>query len=47
DPEHGLERLVEALALELRLLISALGKYAPAALAPDDLWDPAQGAVPC
>ncbi|MEV0451849.1 glutamate synthase-related protein [Streptomyces sp. NPDC050600] len=47
DPEHGLERLVEALALELRLLISALGKYTPAALAPDDLWDPAQGAVPC
>ncbi|MET9675443.1 glutamate synthase-related protein [Streptomyces sp. NPDC006482] len=47
DPEHGLERLVEALALELRLLISALGKYAPAALAPDDLWDPAQGGVPC
>ncbi|MEU8760198.1 glutamate synthase-related protein, partial [Streptomyces sp. NPDC048659] len=35
DPEHGLERLAEALALELRLLISALGKYAPAALAPD------------
>ncbi|MEV7280924.1 glutamate synthase-related protein [Streptomyces sp. NPDC093111] len=47
DPEHGLERLVEAMALELRLLISALGKYAPAALGPDDLWDPVQGAVPC
>ncbi|MFF9148350.1 glutamate synthase-related protein [Streptomyces sp. NPDC014861] len=40
DPEHGLERLVDALALELRLLVSALGKYTPAALAPDDLWSP-------
>ena len=27
DPEHGLVRLVESLALEMRLLISALGKY--------------------
>ncbi|MGA5873687.1 glutamate synthase-related protein [Streptomyces cinereoruber] len=40
DPEHGLERLAGALALELRLLVSALGKYTPAALAPDDLWSP-------
>ncbi|MFF6887895.1 glutamate synthase-related protein [Streptomyces sp. NPDC012421] len=40
DPEHGLERLADALALELRLLVSALGKYTPAALAPDDLWSP-------
>ncbi|MFB7939976.1 glutamate synthase, partial [Streptomyces sp. NPDC056049] len=40
DPEHGLERLVDALALELRLLVSALGKYTPAALTPDDLWSP-------
>ena len=27
DPDEGLVRLVECLALELRLLISALGKY--------------------
>ena len=27
DPEEGLVRLVECLELELRLLISALGKY--------------------
>lgn len=40
DPENGLVRLVEALALESRLLISALGKYAADALTPDDLWWP-------
>ncbi|GGY43246.1 glutamate synthase-related protein [Streptomyces tanashiensis] len=40
DPEHGLERLVDGIALELRLLISALGKYTVAALAPEDLWWP-------
>ncbi|WP_330172414.1 glutamate synthase-related protein [Streptomyces sp. NBC_01498] len=40
DPENGLVRLVEALALETRLLISALGKYAADALTPDDLWWP-------
>ena len=38
DRSHGLERLVEALALEARLLISALGKYRPDALAADDVW---------
>ncbi|MEN3586576.1 glutamate synthase-related protein [Streptomyces sp. ZYX-F-203] len=43
DPQAGLERLVSALALELRLLISALGKYQPTDLAPDDLWHPQDG----
>ncbi|NEC06303.1 glutamate synthase-related protein [Streptomyces sp. SID7909] len=43
DPEAGLTRLVECLALELRLLTSALGKYAPAALGTEDLW-PTPGA---
>ncbi|MGW4648428.1 glutamate synthase-related protein [Kitasatospora sp. NPDC004289] len=38
DPEAGLTRLVEALALELRLLISAVGKYTPSALSPEDVW---------
>jgi hypothetical protein len=41
DPDHGLERLVECLALEARLLISALGRYSVAALSPDDVWSPA------
>ncbi|GAA3090591.1 glutamate synthase-related protein [Streptomyces roseofulvus] len=40
DPEQGLVRLVEALALELRLLVSALGKYRADALAHEDLWAP-------
>ncbi|MEV7414431.1 glutamate synthase-related protein [Streptomyces sp. NPDC089919] len=40
DPEAGLERLVQALALELRLLISALGKYRPGDLGLEDLWHP-------
>ncbi|MFJ2784221.1 MULTISPECIES: glutamate synthase-related protein [unclassified Streptomyces] len=43
DPEHGLVRLAEALALETRLLVSALGKYAADALAPEDLWWPGGG----
>ncbi|SEN89863.1 glutamate synthase-related protein [Actinacidiphila rubida] len=38
DPRHGLGRLVDCLAFELRLLISALGKYRPAGLGPDDVW---------
>ncbi|MFF7331873.1 glutamate synthase-related protein [Streptomyces sp. NPDC008150] len=41
DPEQGLERLMEAFALESRLLISALGKYGTSALSPEDVWDPA------
>ncbi|ATZ23726.1 glutamate synthase-related protein [Streptomyces lavendulae] len=40
DPESGLVRLVEAIALEVRLLVSALGKYRPADLSPEDLWSP-------
>jgi hypothetical protein len=42
DRSHGLERLVAALALEARLLISALGKYRPDALAADDVWPAGQ-----
>ncbi|HEX6347247.1 glutamate synthase-related protein [Umezawaea sp.] len=38
DPEVGLARLAECLALELRLLISSVGKYAPWALDRDDVW---------
>ncbi|WNV84091.1 glutamate synthase-related protein [Umezawaea sp. Da 62-37] len=38
DPEEGLVRLAECLALELRLLISSVGKYAPWALGSEDVW---------
>ncbi|GHI86643.1 glutamate synthase-related protein [Streptomyces xanthophaeus] len=40
DRQAGLVRLVEALALETRLLVSALGKYRAADLGPEDLWSP-------
>lgn len=40
DPEHGLERLADSIALELRLLISAVGKYSVTALGGEDLWWP-------
>jgi isopentenyl diphosphate isomerase/L-lactate dehydrogenase-like FMN-dependent dehydrogenase len=40
DPEHGLINLVECLALELQLLVSALGKYHVGALGAEDLWSP-------
>lgn len=40
DPSNGLVRLVDSLALEARLLISALGKYHPSELGTDDLWWP-------
>jgi len=40
DPHAGLVRLVDSLALECRLLISALGKYRPDALTPEDVWWP-------
>jgi methylamine---glutamate N-methyltransferase subunit C len=40
DAEDGLTRLVAALALEMRLLVSALGQYSPAGLSPQDLWWP-------
>ncbi|MEY9862097.1 hypothetical protein ABH935_007741 [Catenulispora sp. GAS73] len=43
DPERGLVRLAECIALELRLLISALGKYSPSVLGPEDLWWPGSG----
>jgi methylamine---glutamate N-methyltransferase subunit C len=38
DPQHGLIRLVECLQLELKLLVSALGKYDTAQLDRQDLW---------
>ncbi|AFR07914.1 glutamate synthase-related protein [Nocardiopsis alba] len=37
DPENGLINLVDALAMEARLLISALGVYSPDALSPEDV----------
>ncbi|MGH3158476.1 MAG: glutamate synthase-related protein, partial [Streptosporangiaceae bacterium] len=40
DTDHGLVRFAECLALELRMLISALGKYAPCDLDPADVWSP-------
>lgn len=43
DPREGLVRLAECVALEVRMLISALGKYSPAALGFEDLWWPGQG----
>ena len=38
DAELGLVRLIEALAMEMRLLISACGKYRPDQLGRDDVW---------
>ncbi|MDX6762301.1 glutamate synthase-related protein [Streptomyces sp. F8] len=46
DPQAGLTRFAECLALELRLLISALGKYSPDALDRDDVWSPDFPAIP-
>ncbi|MGH3402298.1 MAG: glutamate synthase-related protein [Streptosporangiaceae bacterium] len=40
DRKAGLIRLVECLTLEIKLLVSALGKYACAELDPVDLWHP-------
>jgi isopentenyl diphosphate isomerase/L-lactate dehydrogenase-like FMN-dependent dehydrogenase len=40
DGDHGLARLVDCLALELRMLISAMGKYTVDAMDSDDLWFP-------
>jgi methylamine---glutamate N-methyltransferase subunit C len=40
DPDDGLVRLVRCLEFELRLLISALGKYRVTDLGPEDLWSP-------
>ncbi|SCL35001.1 glutamate synthase conserved region-containing protein [Micromonospora nigra] len=42
DAEAGLVRLVQALALEARLLVSALGRYRVDALTCEDLWWPGQ-----
>jgi methylamine---glutamate N-methyltransferase subunit C len=38
NPAEGLCNLVEALELELRLLVSALGKYSAAEVGLEDLW---------
>jgi hypothetical protein len=38
DPENGLANLVECLALELRMLTSALGKYHVGELSCEDVW---------
>lgn len=38
DADEGLVNLVACLAMEMRLLISALGKYSPADLGADDVW---------
>ncbi|ADJ46518.1 ferredoxin-dependent glutamate synthase [Amycolatopsis mediterranei S699] len=46
DPEDGLVRLVRCLALELRLVTSALGKYHTADVNLDDIWSPEPSAVP-
>jgi hypothetical protein len=40
DPEDGLVRFVGCLEFELRLLVSALGKYTARSLDPGDVWFP-------
>jgi methylamine---glutamate N-methyltransferase subunit C len=40
DPDGGLTRLVESIELEMRLLISALGKYRVEDVGAEDLWLP-------
>jgi hypothetical protein len=40
DPDHGLERLVDAMALEMRMAVSSLGRYAAEETGPEDLWRP-------
>ncbi|BCJ69324.1 glutamate synthase-related protein [Polymorphospora rubra] len=42
DPHAGLERLVKCLELEVRLLVSALGKYELHRVGPEDVWWPAE-----
>jgi isopentenyl diphosphate isomerase/L-lactate dehydrogenase-like FMN-dependent dehydrogenase len=44
DREHGLSRLLDALAWEARMLISALGKYTASAVSAEDLWLPGEHA---
>jgi hypothetical protein len=46
DPVCGLVNLVECLALELRMLLSALGKYCVGALSSEDVWSPDSGGEP-
>jgi glutamate synthase domain-containing protein 2 len=46
DREYGLIRLVACLTAELELLISALGRYHPAALDRDDVWAPSDFSMP-
>jgi isopentenyl diphosphate isomerase/L-lactate dehydrogenase-like FMN-dependent dehydrogenase len=46
DPTCGLVNLVECLALELRMLLSALGKYCVGALSGEDVWSPDGGLEP-
>jgi hypothetical protein len=41
DPDRGVDRLLDCLAMELRLLLSALGTYSPADVDADDVWLPA------
>lgn len=43
DPLCGLVNLVECLALELRMLLSALGKYSVDTLSGEDVWAPDSG----
>ncbi|MBB5872726.1 hypothetical protein F4553_006160 [Allocatelliglobosispora scoriae] len=45
DPAAGLTRLLTCLDFELRLIISALGKYTTDALGPEDVWLPARAAT--
>ncbi len=40
NPESGLEKLAGCLTTELRMLISAVGKYHPAQLSAEDVWQP-------
>ena len=40
DAEHGLVNLVDCLALELRMLTSAIGKYHVGELSREDVWCP-------
>lgn len=49
DPKAGLTNFVDCLALEMRLLISALGKYRVAEVGAEDVWTEArsgEGFVP-
>jgi len=43
DAQRGLVNLVDCLALELRMLTSALGRYDVAELAAEDVWAPQAG----